>query len=570
VPVGFMIWLLLSFRLHLLITQSYSFKWFAINQLVDKPVSIVITQMMTALIGFLMIQKLTVIIIASTLVIIFSSGFDLFKLIFELYLVYFMFPFIWSWLTGLSISLIYIYCSLKKTILFSISIILWVIIVFSLEYGLKSFNLFMENRWPYIDPVHNLSFLRENITLKVVYILTSLAGCLIFFKCKRSFNAFSVCLILFSLLTFFTHEVTNRTTIDEILMANDYKLYKEIENNAQDNINLSSNWRITKVKVDPSFNHPIEIELTLDKEEDIIQFALNNQFSIAQIKNKEKKLPFKQKGSVVEVYTGGAESMTLYYQKTSGTSFYPFIPNMTILPFEANWYPQSTVSNHYMIDSLGTLHTNIDPKSCTNIEIVIGKGKFVWEGNNLDCLSIIKGPFELIKIKDTSFYIYKPFLTKRKNYIKLQEQLLLVQNELCRLFDELKDGNYCTTDIEAVTVIPKSLGTTPLSLYDCTVTNGNYTFYVNLFLDVNYKPVTDHIAELSTFLIPYRLLDEEELSILISHYLIEIMDIEPIGYLDWIKDDHLLSSIDSIEYSQLTTEEKKIILEQKSKEMRHK
>lgn len=158
-------------------------------------------------------------------------------------------------------------------------------------------------------------------------------------------------------------------------------------------------------------------------------------------------------------------------------------------------------------------------------------------------------------------------MTKKKNYIKLKDQLVSIRSELCKLFINLKDTNYCTNEIKTITIIPKSLSTTNLSLYDSTVTNGNYTFYVDPFLDVNYKPVTAHIEELATFLIPYRLLENEQLSFFISQYLIEKLNIEPIGYLEWVMDNSSIKSEEWDRYTKLTIEEKEKVLIQMAKEM---
>jgi hypothetical protein len=567
IPIGIFIWLLVSFHLHLLITNSIPINWLTINELVKKPKRIVFNQIGIAFTCFLTLQILIAGIIASATVVTFSSGFDLFKLIFKLYWIYFALPFIWSWITGLSISIIYAYYSHKKAILFFGVFLLWIITLFSLEYRLVSFNIFIENRWPYINPLFNLTFLKENVLVKLVYLICSIGICFVFMKIRRTIVGFAISVILIIFVTYTTYIVQSKSQIDEILLANDYKLYHQIKDKAHSNIKMTGNWRITGVKVEPESQHPIQIELTLDQKEDLVRFSINEQFSIDHIESEGKNLAFKQLGSTVEVEANGVRSMVLYYKSTLGSSFYPLMSNVTLLPFEANWYPQSINSNLYTVDSSGTLHTNVQTKSCKHVEIIEGEEDYSWHGDNLDCLSIIKGAYKQIDIEKTKLFVYEPFLTKKKNYIKLKDQLVSIRNELCKLFINLKDTNYCTNEIKTITIIPKSLSTTNLSLYDSTVTNGNYTFYVDPFLDVNYKPVTAHIEELATFLIPYRLLENEQLSFFISQYLIEKLNIETIGYLGRITEKYSIKSEEWDQYTKLTIEEKEKALIQMAKEM---
>ncbi|MED5053432.1 hypothetical protein P9850_16685 [Anoxybacillus rupiensis] len=570
VPVGVCVWLFVSFRLHLLITNSIPINWITINEIVQKPKKIVVNQISTTFICFLILQILIAGIIASAIVMTFSAGWNLFAFIFKLYWIYFVLPFIWSWITGLSISIIYAYHSHKKAILFFDVFLLWVITLFFLEYKLASFNVFIENRWPYIDPLFSLTFLKENVLIKLVYLICSIGACFVFVKIRRTMVGIAISVILIIFVTFTTDSVQSKSQLDKILLANDYKLYHQIKNKTYSNIKMTDNWRITGVQVEPGSRYPIQIKLTLDKKENLIRFSINEQFKIDHIKSEGKNLSFKQQGSIVEVETNGVQSMVLYYKNTFGSSFYPLTSNIVLLPFEANWYPQSTHSNLYTIDSSGTFHTNVQTKKCKRIEIIEGEENYSWHGDHLDCLSIIKGPYKQIEIQNTKLIVYEPFLTKTKNYRELKDQLVSIRSELCKLFTNLKNTNYCTNEIETIVIIPKSLSTTNLSLYDSTVTNGSYTFYVDPFLDVNDKPVTAYVQELSTFLIPYRLFENEQISIFASQYLMEKLHIQPSGYLRTIVEKSSINSESWNHYTKLTMEEKEKALIQMAQEMRRK
>lgn len=567
IPFGFLIWMFVSFRLTLLIVKSIPLKWLQINKIVENPKKIIINQTGLAFILFLISQIIVAAVIAVILVNIFSSGFYLFKLLFELYLIYFGLPFIWAWFIGLSIGIVCAYYSRRKTILLSSALLIWVIMIFSIEYRVVSGSIFIENRWPYIDPIYSLTFLTENTWIKLIYLACSIGVFIAFTKIRRATIGLAVSMIITVLVTFTTYNIQSQSQSDEILMGNDFRLYEEIKDKDHENIIPTDNWKITGLKIDTQSKYPIIIDLTLDNKDDVVRFSINEQFSISHVKSGEKNLAFKQKGNIVEVKPNGVQSMVLYYENNLGTSFYPLMSNAVLLPFEANWYPQNSISNHFTIDSRGTLYANFEAKKCEHVELVALEESYSWQGDHLDCLSIIKGAYEQVELPKTKLFVYQPFLTKKQNYVELQDQLGEVRNELCRLFKNIKDSDYCTSDVRNILIVPKSMSTTALSLYDSTVSNGSYTFYVNPFLDVNYKPVTAHIEELSTFLIPYRFLEGEKLIYFMSQYLIEKLGIEPIGYLEWVVEDSSISEEEWVNYTNLTIKEKEKVLIQMAAEM---
>lgn len=560
IPFGFFIWMFVSFRLTLLITKSFPLKWLRINEIVQNPAGILFNQIGLLFTFFLITQIIIAAVIASIIVIAFSSGFDLLKLIFQLYFIYFGLPYIWAWFNGLFVGIIYTYYSQKKAILLFGILFLWITIMFSMEYHLVLSSIFIENRWPYIDPIHSLTFLMENVWIKLAYLICSIGVFIVFIKIRRAITSCVISVIFITSAMFLTHYTPSQLQSAEVLLTNDLRLYEKIKDKVHENINPTENWRITGVDVDTQSQYPIEIELTLDNKDDLIRFSINEQFSIAHIESENGNLEFKQTGNIVEVEPDGVQSMVLHYEKTLGTSFYSLMANAILLPFEANWYPQPTFSNHYTIDPFRNLHVNFETKKCEQVELVVGEENYSWKGDRLDCLSIIKGAYEQIEFPGTKLVVYQPFLTRKKNYVELKNQLEVVRDETCRLFEDIKDTDYCTSYIQTISIIPKSMSAEPLSLYDSTVSNGNYTFYVNPFLDVKYKPVTAHIEELSTFLIPYRILEEEELIFFISQYLIEKLDIEPMGYLEWVMKGSSIPSDGWINYTNLTIEEKEKVL----------
>ncbi|WP_244513431.1 hypothetical protein [Oceanobacillus limi] len=372
-----------------------------------------------------------------------------------------------------------------------------------------------------------------------------------------------VSLISIAFLFFITYGVYSaeyNLQIDKKLLANDYQLYQQVEDTVKNNTEMTDNWRITGVDLEAESEYPIRIRLSIDKGSDLVRFSINEQFSISHVLSQNKNLEFEQYRNVVEIATNGVQSLTIYYEETLGTSFFPITSNVIYLPAESNWYPQYKNLKQYTVDSIGNFHSNVETNSCKRNEIVFGQSNYSWQGNNPNCLSIIKGPYERLEIHDTDLVIYQPFTTKRSNYVELKEHLLVVQNELCQLFYSSKDKLNCSVDPHSIVITPKSIGTDAFSLYDSTTHNGQYTFYVNPFLDVNDRPVTTHLMELSTFLIPYRLLEDEKLSILVSQYLNEKLDIETTGYINWVRDSSSITSEEWDDFSGLSIGDKEKIL----------
>ncbi|MBB6284213.1 hypothetical protein HNR34_002585 [Geobacillus subterraneus] len=500
-------------------------------------------------------------IIAGAVVINYSAGWDLFAFLFPLYVIHFLLPFLWAWMIGLSTSAVYAYHSPKKAMLLVGVLVLWIIVLFSLEYRNPSFSLWVNHRWSYIDPLFSLTFQKERMLIKLAYILSSIAVYGVFRSMRRSFAGLAASAIFLTVTTSFLQHAQSKFQLDDILLANDVKLYQQIKHQDQTkHIPLNGYWKIKEIEVNPKSTYPIKVTLSLHPKERTVRFSINEQFQIDHIQGGGKRLPFQQQGNVVQVETNGAPSMTIYYRHTFGSTFYPLTSGVTLLPFEANWYPQPVDSTLYYIDSSGTLHSNVETKTCTRVKMIVGKEKYRWLGDHPLCLSMINGPYKQIQVQHTRFLVYKPFLTTARNYMELKRQLVSIRNELCHVFPDLANIDYCTKEVKSVSIIPKSINTTNLSLYDSTVADGNYTFYIDPFLDVNGSPATKHIQELAAFFIPYRLFENERIGLFAGLYLMEKLHIPSIGYGNRIAEKSSIDSTAREHYMALSMKEKENIL----------
>ncbi|MED4972494.1 hypothetical protein E5Z46_15510 [Geobacillus kaustophilus NBRC 102445] len=558
VPIGMAVWLFFSFRLHVSLFTSTPIHWIAMNDIMPNPQTIVFCQALIVFVCFFAWQLALAGIIAGAVVINYSAGWDLFTFLFPLYLIHFL---LWAWMIGLSTSAVYAYHSPKKAMLLVGVFVLWIIVLFSLEYRNPSFSLWVNHRWPYIDPLFSLTFQKERMLIKLAYILSSIAVYGVFRSMRRSFAGLAASAIFLTVATSFLQHAQSKFQLDDILLANDVKLYQQIKHQDQTkNIPLNGYWKIKEIEVNPKSTYPIKVTLSLHPKERTVHFSINEQFQIDHIQGGGKRLPFQQQGNVVQVETNGAPSMTIYYRHTFGSTFYPLTSGVTLLPFEANWYPQPVDSKLYYIDSSGTLHSNVETTTCTRVKMIVGKEKYRWRGDHPLCLSMINGPYKQIQVQHTRFLVYKPFLTTARNYMELKRQLVSIRNELCHVFPDLANIDYCTKEVKSVSIIPKSINTTNLSLYDSTVADGNYTFYIDPFLDVNGSPATKHIQELAAFFIPYRLFENERIGLFAGLYLMEKLHIPSIGYGNRIAEKSSIDSTAREHYMALSMKEKENIL----------
>ncbi len=245
VPIGMAVCLLFSFRLHVSLFTSTPIHWIAMNNLMPKPQKMIFCQVLIALACFLALQLALAGIIAGAIVVNYSAGWDLFVFLFPLYLIHFLLPFLWAWLIGLSTSDVYAYHSPKKAMLLLGVLVLWIIVLFSLEYRDPSFSLWVKHRWPYIDPLFSLTFQKERVLIKLAYILSSIAVYGVFRNMRHSFAGLTASVMIMLFVTFFLQHIQSKFELDGILLANDVKLYHQIKDQAQvGNITLNGHWRI--------------------------------------------------------------------------------------------------------------------------------------------------------------------------------------------------------------------------------------------------------------------------------------------------------------------------------------
>ncbi|WP_078557276.1 hypothetical protein [Bacillus alkalicellulosilyticus] len=562
IPIGLPIVLLVSYQIHAKFIKSIPYELLKINQILKSQIEVLVKIQCLHLIFFLIMQGLVSITIAMVITLIFDSGLNFFVYLIKIYFVYYAIPFTFAWLLGSSISIIKHIYSVKKTIIFLLILIPWIPLILLLEYKSK-IGIFIHNRNPYID-LYTMSFLDKQLTINLLYIICLLVVLLfILIKTKVPFLQYTfIVVIIFTLLSSTVWLKNKHNLVEDLFFVNDTVLYEQLKNKEQEEKDIFSDWTITEIEFNANAISQIKIKITLNEHALQTRFYVNEQFSISHIISVKGPLPFSQNGNAVDVMTEGVDSFDVYYKNTNGTSFFSITPNLIFLPTESLWLPSTKEVNIYNIDSFGNLYTNVKTRECSNIKYVVGKQKYSLQGDNLDCLSIIKGPFKSLTVDGTGLLIYKPFLTRNKNYSELIEKIQVIQEEVCLLQNLNSENFICNRkNIEKIVIVPKSLNTPALSMYDSTYSNNQYTFYVSPFIDINEKPITSHLEELATFLIPFRHFEDKEISILTSIYLMEKMDIQTMGYIDWIIQDSDVNSEEWMKFKILTIEEKQFYIQ---------
>lgn len=570
IPIGFIIWLFISLRIHLAVVSSIPLEWLKLNKVSNSPKKILFYQIILILILFIVLQLLICLIISSIIVIIFSSNIILFKSIFNLYTIYYSLPFLWAWLIGGTIGTLYLLHPYKQPNLYTIIVSLWILTVYMLEIWISPVNIIIDNDLFYIDPIINFAFLVKNTIFKCMLIIVLITVYGLFIKLKNQ----SIKVILSFMVIFFTtttiYSSDHQTSLESELMKNDYSLFNNLNSGLETDLEIFNDWSVTGIYYEAESEYPLISEITLHQEKENIEFTLNEQFSISHIQSEDVKLSFDEKENVYSVETIGLEKLLIYYKFTKGTSFYPLTKEVTYLPYQANWYPQNNNITHYKIDETGSIQPNIQTYECEKVQTELIGNSFEWKGDDVNCLTLINGPYEKVKIQGTELVVYNPFLTKKENYINLKGELGDIKEELCTLIEKgrIERDSYCMFDINEINIIPKSINSSPISLYDSTITQGSYTFNVNLFLDVNYNPVTTYLTEIATILIPFRILENEEISLYISTYLIEKLDIKTHGQIEFLLHTHGIEDAGLDKFSQLSLIDKEKFIIQRLSELR--
>lgn len=263
-----------------------------------------------------------------------------------------------------------------------------------------------------------------------------------------------------------------------------------------------------------------------------INFSLNEQFEIAAITSGDKKLGYTKKDNLIRVNTEKSTEIEILYGTTLGTSIYPMLEKFTYLPFYSNWYPEKVHINHFELDNSVYIEPNVEIQSCEN-PFISTDNSINWKvTEEFDCLSIIHGPFHHFKLDDIDWVVYIPFLTTKYNYLKVVNNINKIKEVICKIGDS--KGNCSNEKIKSITIVPKSISTSSVSVLDTVEINGHYHFNVNIFTDVGYKPITTHLTELASVQIAYRTVEDKELSVFMGQYIIETLNIKSLGHIDFM------------------------------------
>lgn len=392
----------------------------------------------------------------------------------------------------------------------------------------KNLNQLVNWRDQFIHPILNFGDLTVVNFPKLIFFITITLLFLLVIKFRGNF------VIIFSITAVVLY-LTNTSfipsnTIDQKLRMNDAKLYERLKERDDFNRQLSEDWELKNIEYLAEGNTPIKVIIDNVHRNKHINFSLNEQFEIAAITAEDKILDYTREKNLISVNTEGSTEIEIQYEATIGTSIYPMLKKFTYLPFYSNWYPEKIHINHFELDHMGNIEPNVETSSCKNPYISPEYSVKLEINNEYDCLSIIRGPFYHFKLDEINWVVYIPFLTTKNNYSELVNNIEKIKGVVCTISN--LSGDCIPKMIEGISIVPKSLSTSPVSVLDMVETNGYYHFNVNIFTDVGSSSITTHLSELAAVQLAFEAIKDVELSIFMGQYIVELLNIESAGHVD--------------------------------------
>lgn len=524
---GILLWSILSSRYHLKMFNNFPLKWLELNNLYQNPKRINYKIVSTSITLFIVVNLINGLVISALLQLIYASNLSMSLHIFKTYLAYYFLIFLFAWILGIYIGYLISSHSKTKQITYIITALILLTLTAYIDYS-KNLNQFVNWGDQFIHPILNLGDLTGVYFLRLIFFITItlLFLFVIIFRDNFVIVLSIVSVILYLTITSFIPP----NTIDQTLQMNDTKLYETLAELDDFKRQLDEDWELVSIEYLAEDNTPIKVRLDNVHKNEHINFSLNEQFAIAAITSEGKILDYTREKNLISVNTGGATEIEVEYEATIGTSIYPVLKEFTYLPFYSNWYPAKIHTNHFELDHMRNIEPNVETSFCKNPYILNGYSINFEIDNVYDCLSIIHGPFHHFELDEINWVVYIPFLTTKNNYSDLVNNIEEIKELVCRISNS---GEDCIPNgIKGISIVPKSLSTSPVSVLDTVETNGYYHFNVNIFTDVGSSPITTHLSELAAVQLAYEEVKEVELSIFMGQYIVEVLNVESEGHID--------------------------------------
>lgn len=524
---GIILWSIFSCRYYLKMFKNVPLNWLNINSLDEKPERINFRFIFTSTALFSVVILINGLVISVILQLVYVSNLIMFVHIFKAYLAYYFSPFLLAWILGIYIAYLVTSYSKIKQITFIITTLILFTTTFYIDYS-KNLNLFANWTDQYIHPILNFGDLTDMMFQKLLIFVTITLLFLLVIKFGNYFTIiFSLALVILCIVNI---PYISQNNLEQILRMNDYKLYEKLTERNDSTIQLEGDWELESIEYVAEGEIPIKVRINNIHRNEYISFSLNEQFEIEVFNAGDKKLDYTREKNLIRIDTERATEIEIQYKDTIGTSIYPILKKFTYLPFYSNWYPEKVNINHYGVDPVGYIEPNVENSSCKNAYISSEYSVNFEINNEYDCLSIISGPFHHFKLDEISWVVYIPFLTTKNNYSELVNNIGKIKKVVCTMSNS---GEDCISDvIKGISIVPKSLSTSPVSVLDTVETNGYYNFNVNIFTDIGRNPITTHLSELATVQLAYGAVKNEELSIFMGQYILEILNMESQGHID--------------------------------------
>lgn len=529
IPIGVLVWGWIGYQLWTAVEQVLPTDFFD-EDIRLKKLSVYSKLIFGLILLFICIfQLIQGALIATVITFIFNSSIKLTWWLFKLYFIHFGMAFIISSLIGMVCC---IWMTRKKSI---VSILLCIILLFEFifvigrEFVGERIELLILNRFIYIDPIFSLTNANEQATWKLLFLFICLIALVFSLILKMNKPLVILLPLLFLFFNVKSVDVFSKQASEVDLVNEDKKLMNLIEHSSGHFNGSMDGWNMEKIEFD--LNSKIfHVVMDVKPNKEKINFSLNEQFKITKIISKDGTLDFKQSGHIVTVNTNGkGKEIELFYTSKMGSYFFNIFEKSIYLPYFANWYPQSNVNSIYTFNQASN-YIEIENNSgiCTQMDLKVVHQKFVWQGENAPCITLVKGNYTKTTIGGVDFLIYDSMIAKDEQYKMILKNLENIQKEYCQISSR---RNLCDHPIQSILIKPKQGYLPYISYSDVIVHQGFYIISVDPFSDVNTDPISKYVSEIASIALADDYFEDQGLRYYAADYISERLGFNKLNYL---------------------------------------
>ncbi|WP_036834747.1 hypothetical protein, partial [Pontibacillus litoralis] len=289
--------------------------------------------------------------------------------------------------------------------------------------------------------------------------------------------------------------------VDNIMYVDDLDIEDYANDTSEKSYNIE-NYEVNILKDSP-INFVVHIWVK-DIQNENITFYLNKAFKVSTIFSDNNQLSFQQTGNEVTVTLNSMQEQELVFNYEGvGTALNPVNENYVFLPYFFRWLPTNSSTEDYVFNE-NSLDYQPFENECVGIKNFQVDLTSIIVQESHDCFSIIKGDFISDKVSDVTYHIPKTWAgnAKNPNYYYTE-----IRSEIVDFFNKEFDTSY-TLKPKSVVFFPRFEDSPILSLNDVRLNNDQDIVFINPFINIKDKNLSEHIYSKTLFATPFALIRE--------------------------------------------------------------